>query len=116
MALDFPLLFIWGPRRQFRTFGDRRLTLPLNETTQTGARYHHAPASEPATRIKQVQATSAIEVLWGRNRGLPHSVRNFTGVQLLELRDLFPPIHGSADPAQGPFIELALLGVILGQP
>jgi hypothetical protein len=35
----------------------------------------------------------------------------------LELRDLFPPIHGSADPAQGPFIdELALLGVILGQP
>jgi len=120
MALDFPLLFIWDPRRQFRTFGDRRLTLPLIETTQTdeaGARYHHAPASEPATRIKQVQATSAIEVLWGRNRGLPHSVRNFTGLQLLELRDLFPPIHGSADPAQGPFIdELALLGVILGQP
>src|ERR1700680_2624359 len=43
--------------------------------------------------------------------------RNFTGLQLLELRDLFPPNHGSADPAQGPFIdELALLGVILGQP
>ena len=37
-------------------------------------------------------------------------------VQLLELRDLFPPIHGSADPAQSPFIELVLLGVILGQP
>jgi hypothetical protein len=107
MALDYSIFrcCLFGvPRRQFRTFGDRRLTLPLIETTQTdeaGARYHHAPASEPATRIKQVQATSAIEVLWGRNRGLPHSVRNFTAVQLLELRDLFPPIHGSGDPAQG---------------
>ena len=76
----------------------------------------HAPASGPTTRTKKVLATSTIEVLCGRNRGLPHPVRSFTAVQLLELRDLFPPIHGSADPAQGPFMELALLGVILGQP
>ena len=34
---------------------------------------------------------------------------------MIKLRDLFPPIHGSAHPAQGPFMELALLGVILGQ-